>query len=141
MNLLPYYRSQFVANCLKHEEDWVESLLDDHISHWHRDRLKCHEFFRMTNHNGLACFEYSVTLPFEYFRAERQEQAYPRAVASELEFRSNEQYVLITYSMKAENINGSVLRFLFKARSEAAQSIDFTGGSVRKHQSAGHGAC
>jgi|GEM_PF-1229936 len=141
MNLLPYYRSQFIANCIKHEPEWAESLLDDSMSHWYRNRVRFHEFFRVMNRDGQVYFEYSVTLPVEYFRTERQELPYPRAVPSGMTFFRNEQYVLMAYKLTAEKMNGSVIRFLFKARSETAQMIDFSNGSVRKRRCAGLGSC
>ncbi|MWC28578.1 hypothetical protein [Paenibacillus sp. MMS18-CY102] len=117
MNLLPYYRSQFIANCIQHETDWREELLSGMVSHWHRKRDRFDELFQISVREDQVWFEYSITILKKYVRTEQ---------LSGLSARCNEEYILLTYAMDCEQIGGSVLRFMFKARSEIAQKIDFT---------------
>ncbi|EFM08845.1 hypothetical protein PaecuDRAFT_4310 [Paenibacillus curdlanolyticus YK9] len=120
MNLLPYYRSQFIANCIHHESDWSEELLTGEVSHWHRKRDRYDELFQMSIRDQQVWFEYSITIPKKYIRLEQ---------LSGMSARCNEEFMLLTYAMECEQIGGSVLRFMFKARSEIAQKIDFTGAN------------
>lgn len=134
MQLLPDYRSEFIASCRGNETGWAEALSNSNVSLWKRERERFHEFFRMMNGEQQLLFEYSVMLPLAYVRYGRVielETPGTGTTVNGVTCQFDEEQMLMTYSITEQQLNGSVGRFVFKARSEIAQLIDFSGTEAK----------
>ncbi|MBD3919780.1 hypothetical protein H8B09_13535 [Paenibacillus sp. PR3] len=133
MQLLPYYRNEFIASSLKNETGWTEALFNNNVSLWQREKERFHELFRIIDGEQQLILEYSVIIPLAFVRTGRIIEQGPGVgtTANGVTCQYDDAQMLMTYSMTDQQMNGSVARFLFKARSEIAQLIDFSGSEAR----------
>ncbi|GMK39003.1 hypothetical protein PCCS19_20570 [Paenibacillus sp. CCS19] len=134
MQLLSDYRSEFIASCRGNATGWSEVVLNNNVSLWKREREQFHEFFRMMNGDRQLSLEYSVMIPLAYVRMTRVvelETPGQGMTANGVTCQYDDQQMLMTYTLTEQQLNGSAARFIFKARSEIAQLIDFSGTEAR----------
>jgi hypothetical protein len=129
VQVLLYYRSEFIDSCINNETGWTEALVDNNVSLWQRKKQRYHELFRIMDEDKRIYLEYSVILPLVYARMSRViEQGHGAGItALGVTCQYDDEQMLMTYSMADQQMNGSVAKFLFKARNEIAQLIDFSG--------------
>ncbi|QKS44673.1 hypothetical protein HUB94_09825 [Paenibacillus cellulosilyticus] len=85
------------------------------------------------------CLEYSVIIPLAYVRTGRIIEQGPGVgiAAGGVTCQYDDEQMLMTYSVAHHQMNSSVGRFLFKARSEISQLIDFSGTESRMKEIVG----
>jgi hypothetical protein len=129
MQLLPYYRNEFISSCLVNDSGWTEALFDNNVSLWQRERARFHELFRIMNRDGEIWLDYSVILPLIYVRIGSMlaEESSIGITIGGVNCQYDDEHMMMTYSVNHQQWNGSVARLLFKARSEIAHLIDFSG--------------
>ncbi|TVY10049.1 hypothetical protein [Paenibacillus cremeus] len=127
MELIQFYREQFAQSIDEFEPDWQEDLNYSLGFRWDRQMNQYHEVFRITNYlDRNPNLIYALVLP-ERFK-ERNIADLIREFQSKYEIALTyfKHGIILSVCTNTEKMTETVIGFLFRARSELVDLIEFS---------------